>query len=63
MERNSCYNCKYFASGYAECRNKNSQYYCGWVTIDDVCEEWEEDEEDDILGKHLQAERKAGNQG
>lgn len=47
MERNSCYNCKYFAFGIAECRNTKSRYYCTWVMIDDECEDWEEDEEDE----------------
>ena len=46
MERKSCYNCKWFGMGYG-CRNCCSPYWYEWVTIDDVCEEWEEDEEDE----------------
>ena len=27
--------------------NNLSPFWAGWVTMDDVCEEWEEDEEDE----------------
>lgn len=47
MERNSCYNCKYFNLWLGDCANNQSPYWSNPVTIDDVCEEWEEDEEDE----------------
>ena len=43
--RNSCYNCKWFGMGLASCMNNLSKRWGDWVTIDDVCDDWEEDEE------------------
>ena len=45
MERKSCYNCKYYNSFIATCKNNTSEKWECWTTIDDVCDDWEEDEE------------------
>lgn len=44
--RNCCYNCKWYVMGYG-CKNCRSPYWCGWATIDDVCDEWEKEDEED----------------
>ena len=49
MERKSCYNCKWYGMWLGDCMNNLSPFWAGWVTMDDVCEEWEEDEEDEEL--------------